>query len=194
MISDKVKKKVHDAKPHWAERDTSTAYFLKMVKQGLGKLEGIRVLDAGCARGEQTAKFSANKMDAVGIDSEESFISDARNKHPGMVFDVGRIEKMPYKRGSFDAVYCVNTLFYSKPEESLPELQRVVKKGGILFVTLDERITDLDKKKVIHELDVEKALKFLNKCGVMTKTYHERVDDTPFKHKHEYYEVVLRRR
>jgi len=106
---------------------------------------------------------------------------------------VGDIRKLKYKNSSFDAVYCVNTLFYLAPEASIPELLRLVKEGGVLFITLDEKIINIDEGKIIHSLNVEDALKLFKSCKILGKTYVERIDKIPFKHKHFFYEITVQK-
>lgn len=193
MIPDKYKEKVTKGKSHWLERDSDTARFTRILKQLKGKLDGLSALDAGCAQGRDTAEIADYEIKATGIDINEEFIQEARRIHPGVQYDIGSIEQLPYEDGQFDAVYCVNTLFYTNPEKSLPELERVLKASGIAFVTLDKRIVDLDKDKEIHSQDIDEALQQFRHCKVISKTYREREDEHPFRHKHFYYEVVLQK-
>ena len=193
MIPNQYKEKVMKGESHWLKRDSDTAKFIKILKELKGKLEGLSVLDAGCAQGRDTAEIANYGIKVTGIDANKGFISEARKNHSKVKFDVGKIEHLPYQDGQFDAVYCVNTLFYTKPQESLSELERVLKVGGIAFITLDEKIIDLDQDKEIHSQNIDKALQQFRNCKVVSKTYREREDEFPFRHKHFYYEIVLQK-
>ncbi len=191
MISGRYKKKVAQGKVHWLRRNSQTSRFVNILKKKFHHLSELKVLDAGCAQGRDSAEISRKGVIVFGLDSNKKFISEAKAAYPKIKFKLGKIEHLPYKNEEFDAVYCVNTLFYTQPEESLPELERVVKSGGVIFLTLDKSIFDLDKKEKIHSLNVEKALKIFKKSRVVQKKYLERIDKEPFKHKHLFYEIVL---
>jgi hypothetical protein len=78
-----------------------------------------------------------------------------------------------------------------KPEESLPELSRILKIGGLMFITLDRKIINLDKNEVTHKLNVEKTLKILKGFKVLDKIHFKRIDEVPFRHEHDFYEIAL---
>ena len=193
MISDQYKQKVAEGKSHWLERDSDVSKFIGILREKYHNLDGLKVLDVGCAQGRDTAEISNYGIEASGIDVNEDYIREAKKNYPGIKYDVGRIEKLPYQEESFDAIYCVNTLFYSKPEESLPELERVLKTGGIAFITLDEKIVDLDKNEEFHAQNIAEALKQFKCCEIRSKNYGEREDELPFKHKHFFYYIVLQK-
>jgi SAM-dependent methyltransferase len=192
VISEKYKKiTTKKGTSHWLKRTSNPYSFINALKEHFGDVKDLKVLDAGCAQGRDAEEIRGAGAEVIGIDHNPEFIKEAKKAYPRIQFDVGPIEHLPYKNGEFDAVYCVNTLFYTKPEESLPELERVVRVGGIIFITLDKKIFDINKNIEIHSLDIDKALKNFKKSEFMSKTYLERVDETPFKHQHFFYEIVL---
>jgi len=194
MISDKYKKIVAEkGKMQWLKRKSNVSNFVYFLKNEFKLLKDIRILDAGCAQGRDSAEIKKDYKNIIGIDYNSDFIKEAKNSYSNIEFFEGNIEKLDFKDEEFDAVYCVNTLFYTDPKKSLPELSRILKKGGILFVTLDKRIVDLDKKKDMHKLDVQEAVKILNDFKIIDKKYFERIDEVPFKHKHFFYEIVLKK-
>ena len=140
MISEEYRKQVTVGESHWLDRDSCVGEFVASLTPVYEQLEGLDVLDAGCAQGRDTVEISSHGVKAQGIDSNAAFISQARIANPSLTFDVGDIERLPYATETFDAVYCVNTLFYTDPHKSLPELERVVKPGGIIFITLDQKL------------------------------------------------------
>ena len=193
MISDEYREKVMSGRSHWLDRSSDVGEFVRILNGNFSNLKGLLVLDAGCAQGRDSLEIFNWGMDVVGIDINKDFILEAKNICSEMQFDVGSVEHLPYENDKFDAVYCVNTLFYTDLKKSLLELMRILKKGGIAFVTLDEKIVDLEKNVDVYSLDVEKSLEFFGDCNIVSKNYLERIDDSPFRHKHFLYQIVIRK-
>ena len=95
----------------------------------------------------------------------------------------------PFGPASFDIVTCFNTLFYVDTVAALPGIRALLRKGGLGIITLDSRIDDLDRGETIHTLDVDAALATLTESVVFFKNYRERMDSTPFHHKHYTFEI-----
>jgi ubiquinone/menaquinone biosynthesis C-methylase UbiE len=194
VISNKIKKIVSQkGKSHWLNRKSNTKEFINTLKKHFSDLKGLKILDAGCAQGRDSAEIAKFDGKVVGLDYSKEFIKEAKLAHPEMTFKQGHIEKLPFLNNTFDAVYCVNTLFYTKLDKSLPELERVLKPNGILFITLDEKIINLDNKKTIYSSSVPHSLHIFKKAIIINKVYMERIDGTPFKHKHFFYEITLKK-
>ena len=177
----------------WLKRTSNVKNFISILNTVFKKQKSLRILDAGCANGKDSNEIAKKGFDVEGIDYNKEFIKDAKQKYPDLKFELGDITRLKYKNSTFDAVYCVNTLFYTNPSKSIPQLLRVLKKGGVLFVTLDEKIIDLDKNKIIHSLDMDKTMKLFSKCLLLNENYFERVDKIPFVHKHFFYEIAFRK-
>jgi len=106
-----------------------------------------KILDVGCADGIFTQvilkKSKAKKI--VGIDVMKNSV-DWANKHwkrnKKMKFVVADVHKLPFKAGSFDAVFALEVLEHIfKPAEVLKEIKRVMKKGGYgVFLVPSESI------------------------------------------------------
>ena len=192
MIGEKYKKIVAEkGKSQWLSRKSDVQNFLFFLKKHFKDIKGLKVLDAGCAQGRDSNEISINGLEVLGLDYDENFIKEAKKEYPSLKFEIGKIEDLSYPDESFDAVYCVNTLFYTDINKSLPELSRVLKSNGILFITLDEKIVNLDENKIIHSLDVDQAIKNLKNLKLLSKEYAERTDEVPFKHTHHFYHVVF---
>jgi len=71
----------------------------------LPALEGARVLDLGCAVGDQSRDLAARGAQVVGIDSDEQLLACARSRGiPGAVFQPGDIRD-PQVAGPFDGIW-----------------------------------------------------------------------------------------
>jgi ubiquinone/menaquinone biosynthesis C-methylase UbiE len=190
MISEKYKGFL-TKNSHWLNRNSQVKEFLKVLENNFLSIKNLKVLDAGCAQGRDTQEILNKGIDVIGLDINENFLKEARKRNNTIIFEKGDIENLHYKKENFNAIYCINTLFYTNPKKSLPEIERVLKKGGIAFLTLDKNIIDLDKIEEIHHLDIEEALSHFRHLKIISKKYFEREDSNPFKHIHFYYEIVL---
>ena len=101
---------------------------------------GKRGLDAGCGAGARDVySFWASGFNIRGIDVIEENIRMARELHPEIADRVtvaDLAEPLPYDDASFDFVMCDAVIQHIAPEvvegTTLPELARVIRKGGIL--------------------------------------------------------------
>jgi len=121
-------------------------YFPVALDEKLGLYEGIirgiekytkgrgRLLDVGCGRGELV--YTAKKMgwEAIGTDISEAFIRYAKERFH-IDARAGNLEEMGFPVESFDAVSLVSVLQCSHyPKFLLWEINKIMKKGGVLFV------------------------------------------------------------
>lgn len=98
---------------------------------------GQRVLELGCGVGS-TASFLAREQEvsAVGLDSSEPFVEEARTRDPRVAWVCGDARVIPYPEQYFDAVFCecfLSTL--EDPARVLREIRRVLRPSGHLAVS-----------------------------------------------------------
>ncbi|MFL6225891.1 MAG: bifunctional 2-polyprenyl-6-hydroxyphenol methylase/3-demethylubiquinol 3-O-methyltransferase UbiG [Actinomycetes bacterium] len=106
----------------------------------LGDLTGRRVLDAGCGGGLVARELAAAGADVVGVDRSLGSLGVAcRAVGPQFRPAQGRLERLPFAGGSFDAVVAADVL------EHLPDLPAAVAElarvlapgGGFVFDTVN---------------------------------------------------------
>jgi SAM-dependent methyltransferase len=95
------------------------------------------ILDAGCGTGRHTAYLlSIGKTDVTGTDAVEAMLEKAKQKCPGVEFQVADLDSQPFADASFDAIVC--GLAYSHLKDLKPasnELARVLRPGGRMIVS-----------------------------------------------------------
>ncbi|MFH1780210.1 MAG: class I SAM-dependent methyltransferase [Candidatus Micrarchaeota archaeon] len=107
----------------------------------LVKKKGI-VLDAGCGTGRHFALLSGKAIKVYGIDSSSKMIELAKRRASSLkkveVLE-GDFTKLPFENDFFDFVFYFASLHHLKvgeQEEAFQEMHRVLKKGGMAFVTV----------------------------------------------------------
>jgi len=109
----------------------------------VGKLiepSGGKILDVGSADGTFTEVIlERSKADLViGIDILPSSVAYAKKrftKNRRLKFRVADAEKLPFKNGEFDAVFCLDSIeHFFRPQKVIREIKRVLKGDGYVVV------------------------------------------------------------
>ncbi len=112
--------------------------FASVTVQSVGPLldaahvtKGTRVLDVACGPGYVAAAAAARGADALGVDFSSEMVQEARRRHPGVRFEEGDAEQLPFPASNFDAVVTnYGMLHFGRPERALAEARRVLRPGG----------------------------------------------------------------
>jgi ubiquinone/menaquinone biosynthesis C-methylase UbiE len=108
---------------------------LREVRAAVAPERGMKILDAGCARGRFVKQLLPSGARIYGVDLTERFLHAAKNNVPDANFVRGTLSALPFPSESFDAVYCLEVLEHLPDTElALSELCRVLKPGGVLLV------------------------------------------------------------
>ena len=106
----------------------------------LGDLGGRRVLDAGCGCGLVARELARAGAEVVGVDRSLGSLGVARRAANGGFRPAqGRLERLPFAGGSFDAVVAADVLEHLPDlPAAVAELARVLVPGGsLLFDTVN---------------------------------------------------------
>lgn len=117
---------------HWwhkAKQDVLIEIFAKFLDK-----KDPEILDVGCGTGK-TLETLQKYGNSYGIDSSKHAISYCLKRGFKNV-KVGSAYKIPFKTGSFDVITMLDVLEHTDEERTLPEVNRVLKKGGLLIVTV----------------------------------------------------------
>ncbi len=137
---------------------------------------GVRVLDAGCGRGEQLLACAHEKADVAGIDYSRAAVEIARetlDEFPDSDIREGDLTKLPWPAASFDRVMSDDVIEHLDEEQaalSLGEIHRVLRPGGwlalhtapnLLFRQIGWPLARLPLRALGHRDTVRKVDKFL---------------------------------
>jgi ubiquinone/menaquinone biosynthesis C-methylase UbiE len=109
------------------------AAFVELVRSG----PGTRVADIGCGPGRVAAFLAEHGVDVVGVDVSLAMLRVARGAHPGIQFEEGRLDELPFHGRSLAGVVCWYSIIYTPPQaldRGLAELRRVLTSGGYLLL------------------------------------------------------------
>jgi len=98
-----------------------------------------RVLDAGCGAGYYGLRLAEHAARVIGVDASPRMIELARRRRlaasvSNAEFLVADLGALPFRDGSFDFVVSRNALHLTSMEATVPELRRVLRPQGRLFV------------------------------------------------------------
>jgi ubiquinone/menaquinone biosynthesis C-methylase UbiE len=101
---------------------------------------GDKVLDVACGTGV-LARYIGEAVkpggQVTGIDLNEGMLAVASGLSPGIRWDRGNAESLPYENGSFDAVVSqFGLMFFNDRVKSIKEMVRVLKPGKHLAVAV----------------------------------------------------------
>jgi len=112
-----------------------------------------RVLDVGCGVGKIAASLQSHfACEIIGIDKNEEWLAEGRATFAERVELIsGNFDELPWDSPQFDAIYAIDTLYFSADLPALvPRLCALLRPGGKLVVfwtqTLDEK-GDLQRLK-----------------------------------------------
>lgn len=122
--------------------------------------EGEKILDFGCGAGQWYEFFKEKKVQYFGVDFSEKLIEAAKSKYPDTNFQVIDGINLPFENEFFDKVYAIS-VFHHLPSEKirilvLKEIKRVLKKEGILILTVWNLRRKWKVKKLILKFSILK--------------------------------------
>lgn len=118
---------------HWEHLTTQAVPpLLDAACVGEGKL----VLDVASGPGYVSGAAASRGAATQGLDLSERMVELSRRSYPGLAFQVGDAESLPFEDESFDAVLInFGILHFPDADKALAEAHRVLKRGGRLAFT-----------------------------------------------------------
>lgn len=112
----------------------------RLILKRLGNIKDKKILELGCGAGEASVYLAKKGADVTATDISGGMLDVVQNvakKHGVNVRTVKcNSHQMPFADGSFDVVYAANVLHHVNIKDTLQEVRRVLKPGGI-FVSWD---------------------------------------------------------
>jgi len=108
-------------------------------------------LDAGCGTGILSRRLAERGCDVIGVDASPKMIEVAKRlARSGPVVDklgfhvIETIEKLDLPDSAFDGIVCSSVVEYlDNPAEAISEFARLLKPGGLLLVSVPNRMSFL---------------------------------------------------
>lgn len=103
--------------------------------EAVNPAEGQTILDIAAGTGTSTEALASHGAEVVGCDLSPGMLEVARRKHPELLFVEANATRLPFARGSFDAVtISFGIRNVEDVEGALREMLRVTKPGGKLVI------------------------------------------------------------
>jgi ubiquinone/menaquinone biosynthesis C-methylase UbiE len=129
------------AKLYISARPALPPAVLSAVKQYIqekGPCAGDKTfaLDAACGSGQSSVPLAEEFDSVLGLDISPEQIRQANlSSHPSNIsFKVGSADKLPVEDESVDVVFCCMALHWMNRDKFFSEVQRVLKKNGVLAI------------------------------------------------------------
>jgi ubiquinone/menaquinone biosynthesis C-methylase UbiE len=131
---------VYDPAHLFIRQTIERALLRALAQEGIATLDGLRVLDVGCGKGQWLADFQtygAQPADLAGIDLLPERGDAAGRRVPGADIHVGDASELPWPDGHFD-VAAQSMMFSSILDPAMrgraaTEMLRVLRPGGVVL-------------------------------------------------------------
>jgi SAM-dependent methyltransferase len=116
---------------------TATSQFIPALLDAASVAAGQTVLDIACGPGLVAAAAAERGASVRGLDFSAAMLGVARARHPGIPFDQGDAETLPYPDARFDAVVSNFGIHHvPRPALALQQAYRVLRPGGSLAFSI----------------------------------------------------------
>ncbi|RMG88031.1 MAG: class I SAM-dependent methyltransferase [Bacteroidetes bacterium] len=126
-------------------------YLLDQIMRGRLRAN-MRLLDAGCGQGRNSAIFIQKNIEIYGIDKSEQAIASLRRKcrewnpqYPPERFTVADLSALPFPDNHFDFVVCSAVLHFAENRNQFvqwfEEMVRTLRPGGIFWFRMTTKHT-----------------------------------------------------
>ncbi|CAI9396308.1 MULTISPECIES: class I SAM-dependent methyltransferase [Bacillaceae] len=140
---------------------TLTKFLLEQEKI----TEETTLLDGGCGTGQTAAYIKKNYPCSVtGIDYHPTMVKRANKRfekeHISIQLVQGSLEKMPFPSDSFDIILVESVLIFTNCKNSLAEIKRVLKPGGVLLLvemTAERALYAMEHQNMCEVYGIEKV-------------------------------------
>jgi ubiquinone/menaquinone biosynthesis C-methylase UbiE len=131
----------------------SFEHELQVIIDALPLSPGMRVLDLACGAGFYARRIAARlgpEGAITGVDINRAYLAKADDQEPcqsgcaKIEFVAASFDRLPFRDGSFDLVWCAQSLFtLPDPVAALRHMARVVRRGGIIAVLENDTLHEV---------------------------------------------------
>ncbi len=117
------------------------AFFCKQIADATWHRDRpLKILVAGCGAGHEAASIQANlNADIDAVDVDDFIPRELRERSP-VRFALSSVCELPFPDNHFDSVFYHHVIEHvDRPQDSLGELARVLRPGGLIFVGTPNR-------------------------------------------------------
>jgi SAM-dependent methyltransferase len=122
------------------KRQRGPEFWLPEVATFAGLLPtGGRILEIGCGNGAEGESLTGHGFSYVGTDISAGYLAEARRLRPGLDTRHMSAYNLLFSPNSFDGLWSGNTLYHlpkNRLGEALDQIRGVVRKGGLVFISL----------------------------------------------------------
>ena len=153
-VADFYNATAHDWAKKWYDDATLLPLLEKFVDLYPTK---PRILDAGCGAGYESMRLAGLGADVVGVDISEESIKIARERNPGLRFEVMDLRQLDANLGLFDGIVAISSVIHID-DNDLPAVfqnfKQLIRPAGFLFLAIVEG-EGLCERRSFVEIDGE---------------------------------------
>ncbi len=140
MLSAEESMTVDDYDRNATKRNRGPEYWLPEIDEFCLLLSKGHILEIGCGNGVEGEVITNRGFTYVGTDISEGYLAEARRLRPHLDFrHLSAYDMSEFEDALFDGLWAGNVLYHI-PKQRIPdvlkEIIRVVRPGGILFISL----------------------------------------------------------
>lgn len=96
-----------------------------------------KILEAGCGFGQWVISLQQRGFNITGVDIAANTILKLKKNYPDLKVSIADVENLPFKKETFDVYLSFGVIehFQDGPQKVLSEAGRVLKNGGLLYLT-----------------------------------------------------------
>ena len=127
------------------------SWFFKLPKKS-------KVLEAGCGTGNYVVSLTKMRHNVTGIEIDSKRVNIAKKYMQDYNIDpkkivLGDLTKLPFKKESFDAIFCHGVIEHIiDSNKAIEEMTRVLKKGGFAMISVPNRYTFFTISKILLQI------------------------------------------
>ncbi len=108
-------------------------------------------LDIGCGTGISTRQLKENGFEVIGADKDSAMVEVAKQRSPEISYFVAPANQLPFEAEHFDIATAFTAFHWFNDEESLTEIKRILKVGGIFSAALKVSGNSDDRRSAIYK-------------------------------------------